>query len=181
MGHRTKSGVEEFVFGSAASGILRKTHSPLLIIPETAKFKKPENILFSNDHKFNDVADLDPMVKKMFKNYNSTVHVVSVVPEKTTAGTGSRAAVADEKIEKYFGDTLHVYHTVENDDVVDGLNTFVEQNKIDIVTMIPHKHNLFEKLFIGGATKKMAFHTHVPLLSLSPRLHQIPSKEHLSG
>jgi nucleotide-binding universal stress UspA family protein len=175
MGHRTRGDVEEFVFGSAATGMLRKAHSPLLIVPENAKFKKLENILFPDDHKFDDVVDLDPTIKKIFKTYNSTIHIVTIIPEQTAASGSTQAVATNEKIENYFGDTFHIYHVVENNDVAEGLNSFVERNRIDLVTMMPHKHNLFEKLFIGGVTRKMAFHTRVPLLSLSHHLHKISS------
>jgi len=46
------------------------------------------------------------------------------------------------------------------------INKFIRQQKAGLLVMFPHEHNVLEKVFSGSETKRMAFHTDVPLLSL---------------
>jgi hypothetical protein len=47
-----------------------------------------------------------------------------------------------------------------------ALETFAEEHTIDMMAMIPHRHNLLERFFVESTTNKMIFHTHIPLLIL---------------
>ena len=54
----------------------------------------------------------------------------------------------------------------ESNNHLNGINEFVETKKIDMVVMIPHRYTLFEYIFHTPETKKMAFHSNVPLVAL---------------
>jgi len=44
-----------------------------------------------------------------------------------------------------------------------------------MVVLIPHKHNLLERLFHKSISKNMAFHTNVPMLTLPEKHKNIPA------
>jgi len=54
----------------------------------------------------------------------------------------------------------------KDDDVVVGINRFVDKHGVDLLVMIPRKHSMLSSLFHESNTQRMAFHTHVPLLAL---------------
>ena len=69
-------------------------------------------------------------------------------------------------MKKSLKDFEHTYHCAYNVNVVDGINEFVETKKIDMVVMIPQRYTLIDYIFHTPETKKMAFHSKVPLLAL---------------
>jgi hypothetical protein len=85
--------------------------------------------------------------------------------KKDTKPTISEA-VAGIKLEKTIEELNHSFHYVKNEDIIEGLNEFALSNKIDLTVMIPRRHSLFTSIFKEPTTKRMAFHTHLPLLTL---------------
>ena len=53
---------------------------------------------------------------------------------------------------------------IEEEDKLKGIQNFIEQQHIDIISLVTHKRNIFAKLFNPGIEKKLLFHTNVPLL-----------------
>jgi nucleotide-binding universal stress UspA family protein len=58
------------------------------------------------------------------------------------------------------------YHAIQDDDVTEGLKRYVEQNNIDLVVVLPHKHNLYERIFFKGHTQGILHAMPVPVMSI---------------
>jgi hypothetical protein len=63
------------------------------------------------------------------------------------------------------------YHFAKNVEYVDGVNEFADSHQVDMIISIPKRKGFFEKLFIKSTTKKLAFHTHLPLLVVHKQDH----------
>jgi K+-sensing histidine kinase KdpD len=55
---------------------------------------------------------------------------------------------------------------LEKGDVVQSINQYVEEKEVDLLVMAKHNRNFFDRLFHKSLSKKMAFHTKIPLLVL---------------
>ena len=75
-------------------------------------------------------------------------------------------AVEGMKLESNLGDVEHLYYYPENENLVDGINEFVADHNADMVAIIPHRYTLLESLFHKSVSKKLDFHTNIPLLVL---------------
>lgn len=75
-------------------------------------------------------------------------------------------AVEGMKLDHQLDGIEHYFHTVNNKDVVDGINEFIKKYAIDITVMIPREHSFLKTLFTETHTKQIAFHTRTPLLTL---------------
>jgi nucleotide-binding universal stress UspA family protein len=166
MGITTAGSLAEFVFGSIATDVISKTHTPVIVIPENAKYKKIERIVFSSDYKLEADSNELAMLKHIIKNFNAKLYILNVEKEKEDIEVDK--ALLMMKIENYFDDIEHTHHLPIDNDLIHGLNTFIEVHEIDLIAMIPNKHNLLTRMFHESSTKKMAFHTHIPLLTLHP-------------
>ena len=51
-----------------------------------------------------------------------------------------------------------------NNNFVEAVNIVALEKMIDLIITIPKKHGLFEGLFHTSATKKLAYHSHVPIM-----------------
>jgi hypothetical protein len=65
-----------------------------------------------------------------------------------------------------FSNLHHQFHTINERNVEEGINQFIEKNPTDILAMVAHRHNLFERMFGKVHTKEMSYQTKIPLLVL---------------
>lgn len=173
MGMKGASKLSEELVGSTTTATLRKATVPVLVIPEKAKYKKPEKIVFACDYDpRTDVHTLDAL-KELMKTFNSKIYIVNVKREKEAVSVEN--AIAGSKLEGKLCDVQHIYYFPEKDDLVEGINEFVENKQADMVAIIPHRYSLMDRLFHKSISKKMAFHTHVPLLALPDNHKSIPA------
>jgi nucleotide-binding universal stress UspA family protein len=164
MGMESDGAFSELIIGSIATDVIRKSKTPVLLVPEKTKFKKIEKITLAYDYKINqDIEILQPL-KQLIKESAAKLYILNV--GKKDPETDAIKAIAGIKVENYFSDIEFITHFTESDDFATGVNNFIESEAIDLITMIPHKHNFLERLFKESHTKKIAFHTHIPLLTL---------------
>ena len=163
MGMKEVGPLSEMLLGSTATDILLKVNAPLFIIPEKALFRKPQRVVFGNDPKLTADIEIHSSAQDLFSHFYSTLYILTVLKEP---GTIDKSAV-QTKLEKHFTSRFHTYHFLENEDVIEAINDFVDVNAIDLVVMMPYKHSFFERLFNKPHTKRLAFHSHIPMLSMA--------------
>ena len=173
MGMKGANKLSEALIGSTTTATLRKATVPVLVIPEKAKYKKPKKIVFACDYDSRtDVHTLDAL-KELMKTFCSKIYVVNVKQKKESVSV--EKAVAGVKLEGKLCDLQHIYYFLEKEDLIEGINEFVEDKQADMVAIIPHRYSLMERLFHKSISKKMAFHTRVPLLALPDNHTSIPA------
>ena len=156
--------ISEVLIGSHTTALIKRTRTPVLVIPKGARFGKIKKIALASD--YNDAVNRDAVqkVKSFAKFFKAQVLVLDVErPEEIPIFENT---VGGEKLEKLLHDVEHSLFYSSADDITDGLNSFAADHQCDWIAMIPHKHTVLGKLFHKSNTKKMAFHTHVPLLSI---------------
>ena len=164
MGITGGSKLEEVLVGSNTIDVVKNTSHPVLVVPGTARFKPIEKIVFAAD--LRKVAETTPVgpLKKLLHIFNAELHVINIDHE-------SRHFSTDTPFETLMLDTLledfhPVYHFIDNPNVVEGIVEFAEENHADLILTIPKKHGLFEGIFKRSRTSKLAYQTHIPLLTL---------------
>ncbi len=163
MGMKRAGAVKEFLIGSVATSVLKRSKVPVLLIPEAYIFKKPEKIIFACDYDIKNTVILSPL--KHFVNLFAAQLLVLHVSDRL-AMVDSNKSIAVNKLEVALKNTVRSFHFLEDDDLIHGLKKFVEDNNADMVVTIAHKHNLIESVFRRDHNKKIAFHISVPLLSI---------------
>jgi nucleotide-binding universal stress UspA family protein len=146
------------IFGSTSTALAKKTEIPLIVVPEKAKFKKLEIVVFANDSLAIDKG-IPKYITEITRLFESKLYVVRVIKNKKIFKVNTPRLLQQTE-----GVTTFEYSTEA--DISYALNTFIEMNKADMLVMIPHKHIWLKRLFIKSETKDMIFHTHVPLLIL---------------
>ncbi len=155
---------DESIVGNTTSDAISNLVTPILMIPSKAKFKIPSKIVFAAD--YSELENDQPLsaLLNFITFFNSKVFILNVKGKNEK--TPSKSVAAFLSLRKHLKKVDHSIHKVINDDVVSGINQFVEETSSEIVAMIPHRHNFLYRLFNFSNTKKMAFQSHVPLLAL---------------
>lgn len=168
MGMETEGAFSELIIGSIATDVIRKTKTPIILVPEKAKFKKIERITLAYDYKLKQEVNILEPLKELLNASQAKLFILNVGKEDPSQN--AEKAIAGIKLENYFSDIVFSTHFSEAEDFTAGVNNFIESSATDLIAMIPHKHNFLERLFKESHTKKIAFHTNVPLLTL-PEVH----------
>lgn len=152
------------IFGSTVTTLARKTHIPLLVIPEAATFAPPANILLGNDIRPDtNIHILDPL-RELVALFSSKLYAVRVVQK----GTKEMIEVIHhpdplQSLDK----TWNVkYEYPMGDDITGILNDFAQAHAVNMVVMLPHTHLAPERWFMRSQTRHMIFETELPLLIL---------------
>lgn len=163
MGIQNTGLLSQLIVGSISTDIIRKAKTPVIIIPENATFKKINKVALGVDYESPIDAQLLQPLKNIVKASNSKLYILNVVKPNESIEDKTIDSI---EIQDYFEDILHTSYFEENDVFTDGINDFVSQHNVDLIAVIPHKHNILERIFKESHTKKLAFHTQVPLIAL---------------
>jgi nucleotide-binding universal stress UspA family protein len=158
--------LSERLIGSVTTSLMRKVKCPLLVVDGENKYRDIKKVVLAADYKEIQNKNTFEPLKTMVNMFGATVHVLNVVREPVGVLPTTEEAASGVRLEHYLEDVEHSFHYIENSDVVDGINEYVDSVQADMVVMIPRSHNAFRKIFHEPETKRMAFHTHVPLLIL---------------
>ncbi len=165
MGMEGTSYLSEKLIGNITTSLLKKACCPVLAIDKHVKFKNIKNIALASDYNETENELVLGPLKKIAEIFKSKVFVLNIVRELETITTIGKA-VEGIKINHVLESVNHSFHYSKSEDVVDGINDFVDEHKIDMVVMIPRAHSVLYNMFHESNSKKMAFHTNVPLLAL---------------
>ena len=165
MGTRGATGISGSLLGSNTWAVMKDTRCPVLAVPQNANIDGLRNIVFACDYQhIRDRTILEPLIS-LAKLFNAQVHILHIehVPPKDKDKHIDKLCES-VNIEQYFAQVRHTYHlaTVHNTEA--GIADYVTANNIDMLA--PRKHSFFDKLFKGSLTRKMAFQTKIPLLTM---------------
>lgn len=157
--------VERFLFGSNTVSAMKHLSWPLIVVPPQAKFTSIKKIGLACDMK--NVVDTAPVeeIKTLVKEFKASLSVIHV-------NTGDDIKYGPEIVEQSgmlqeMLDDLHPsYHFLDEIDVEEGLSAFAEINKLDLLVVVPKKHNVISTLFHKRHSKQLLMHTHVPVMAV---------------
>ena len=156
--------LREMLIGSNTVKLIREASCPVLAVPPEAKFKKLQTIVFACDYKKNSNDAALDTIKEFVNLFNSKLHIINI--SKPAAIPTTEQVGTSVHLEHQLKEINPTVYFPEQDDVVEGINEFVEEYHADMLVMIPRRHSLLEIIFSKSNTKKMAFHTHIPLLAV---------------
>jgi nucleotide-binding universal stress UspA family protein len=167
MGTTGASGLKKVV-GSTASHVIKHSKIPVLTVPFGCKIpcSSTENIGFALD-----LVEIKNQKALGFfgtfvKTLNSKVNFVNVNKKgRTLAEVNSKA---NDRIKSYF-DFDYAFTIVEGTEISSGIEKFIEENSINIMTMVDRKDTFFERLFNQSITQQMSYKSNVPLLILKDK------------
>ncbi|MCD4697246.1 MAG: universal stress protein, partial [Bacteroidales bacterium] len=166
LGTRGKGEGMVDIIGSVTKKIIEKAKMPVLAIPHKSVYmgiKYMNRVLYAtdfDDSEFKSVRKLITLVRPFgMKTY--CIHVASDVKNPLDN-------VKMDMLKKHFREEYSDYNVVcdliGHEDVLQGLEDYIDKKDIDLIALTTHKRGLIERLFNPSITRKMLFHTNIPLL-----------------
>jgi nucleotide-binding universal stress UspA family protein len=168
MGTKGASGLKEIVLGSNAADLIENSTCPVLVIPENAQWKDIQKIIFATDFHDSDTADIQ-MLADLAGRFLADINIVHVGEQSVWSDNKAAKEALDQLKTKVrenveFGAISFMFLEASNTER--ALQTYTEKYQTDILAMATHKRTTLQKLFgRESLTQKMAYHTHIPLLT----------------
>ncbi|MEO9052679.1 MAG: universal stress protein [Ginsengibacter sp.] len=166
MGMKGK-GNSNSVFGSNTTSVMRKSSTPVLVIPEKVEFKNIEVITLASDFDTETELSNYSLLRKIALKNDAFIQIVNVRKKDSELSVDEVAGKLNTAIA--FEDLKHQFYTINDDGVDEGIEDFLEAHPSDMLVMVARKRNLFERIFKVSHTKKMSYETEIPLLVLQDK------------
>lgn len=166
MGISGTNFITEKLLGSVATSTIEFSHYPVLLIGEGIEFKAPKKIVLACDYNESENSKVIAPLIKLVKFFKAHVCVLNIEKELEPAVPAGEIVSEFMKLELVMAEVDHSFHFLGTDSVTKGIHEFISMADGDMVVMMPKKHGVVSRLFNEPHTKKLAFHTKVPLLAL---------------
>lgn len=163
MGSQGKTAAEHLLFGSHATHAVTHLHWPVITVPPGINFAAIKKIGLASD--LTKVVEHTPMeeISRLVKDFNAELHILN---------TGKREVFdADIVFESGMMQEMTmgmnpVFHFIDNENTEAGIIDFAGKNQIDLLIVLPKRHNLLDSIFHKSHTKQFVLHSHIPVIAL---------------
>lgn len=165
MGITGRSPIGQTFIGSNTLKMVEKKVCPVLIIPANASYKDVKNVLLTSDFKNVHAHIPSVPINKVLKTFHPKLHIMNVDSEHYVAITDEYQA-EKRKLTDLFSDFNPEFYFLGLPDVNEAINQFAEDKKVDFIIIIHKEQSLFSKLLVKSHTKKLVYHSSIPILAL---------------
>lgn len=164
MGITGKSELARVFIGSNTLKMTEQKVCPVLIIPPQANFRAIKQVMLATDLK--DVVNTipsAPIKSALTAFHNPKLHVLNVNSELYIS-LSEEDELERNKLKEMFAEYEPEFYFLRLYDVDNAIHQFAEDKNVDMVITIHKQYSLFGRLFQGGHTRKLAYHSSVPVL-----------------
>ena len=148
------------------SELVKEADCPVLVVPENIDEFQIKNIaLVLGKDEIDDREALGTLLD-VARKFNAKVHVLTIENEPGTYGY-SPIDEKNENLLEYYLESFYSHHIfIENEDVVEGITTYVADKEIDMIAILPRNHARRSSPSEGKLTQELTLHSKVPLLTI---------------
>lgn len=165
MGITGRSPIGQTFIGSNTLKMVDQKICPVLIVPADAKYKDVKNVLLTSDYKNVQASTPSVPIKKILKTFRPNLHIMNVDSEHYVAITEEYQAERN-KLKEMFSEFNPEFYFLGLHNVDEAINQFAGDKNIDLLIVIHKEQTLFSKLFVKSHTKKLVYHSSIPVLAL---------------
>jgi nucleotide-binding universal stress UspA family protein len=170
MGTIGNGAIKEKIFGSRTAAVIGKSQVPVLAIPLLAEWKAPARILAAINTFDQESETLAPLFS-LARSFGAVVQLSIFTDtdddfvEDYDEHEGKIAVYRDQLKARFPDVEIQAVH-LAGKHFRENLENWISKNNIDILMMLTHKRNIAESIFNRSMTKKMSYHTEIPLLAI---------------
>lgn len=166
MGTHGASGLKKFLFGSNAASMIGSVPCPVIAVPGEARFHQIKSMLFATDYHDSDLEDIAHFAG-IAKKFGAELIITHIAEAKESDRT--MLHWFEELARKRTDYPKLLFLLLGKSDVAQALDNFIRDNSVELLAMSVRHRTAFGKLFSASVTKKMVYHTHIPLFAYHSR------------
>jgi nucleotide-binding universal stress UspA family protein len=164
MGTKGASKYSNRVLGSHTADVITRVKCNVLVIPEKARYSKPENIVFPTDfniyYKNKLLNSLSEIIESNCAKM-SVLYISKKMRDLTPLQKKNRNFLED-----YLQDKPHKFYFISNANINNAIEDFVDKKSVDMIAMVAKNLNLFQRTLFQPTVARISYHTKVPFLVL---------------
>jgi nucleotide-binding universal stress UspA family protein len=164
MGTKGASGIAEMLIGSNTAVVIEKSTCPVLAVPSGAEFTKPTKIVFATNYADNDFQSLY-LLAEMFKPFNPEIIVLHVELKGDHKSENRMLDWFRGQVTTNIPYDNFSFQLTRGDSVENTVHAYIVANDISLLSVSTRKRNFFDRLTSRSLTKKLAYHSDIPLLA----------------
>jgi nucleotide-binding universal stress UspA family protein len=172
MGTHGKGTGVHAIMGSVTASVINRISLPIMAIPEKYTFvgeKNVKNVIYVTDFDESDFLSLRKLMN-LTEQLDLDIHCVHI-GDNPRAWDKVKMEGLMEYFKKAYGKTQVTYSFIQQKNLLEDLDKLIREKNINIISLTSYRRNIIEKLFKTSITKKLFYHTGIPLLVFhsSPR------------
>ncbi len=163
LGSQGKTAAERFLFGSHAIHAMKHLMWPLITVPPKASFSAIKKIGLACD--FSDVVETTPVdeIKTLVNDFHARLHVLNTGKKEKY---DPDAVFESGLLQELLSGLNPEFHIISSENTDEGIMEFADNNQIDLLLVLPRRHNLLDLVTHKSHTKQFVLHSHVPAMAL---------------
>lgn len=164
MGTKSERNDKGEFYGKTMLKVIEHTQCPVLAVPAEASFKGKGmiNVMYSTNFYDSDNASLNKLLD-ILKAYDKQIHCVHI-DLRTNPHLKEKVQELNKMLAAKYSQHKIECILFESDNIVSGVDKFVEANDIDIISLSKKKHSTFYNLFHTDLSAKLVATGKVPIL-----------------
>ncbi|MCC7523448.1 MAG: universal stress protein [Chitinophagaceae bacterium] len=168
MGTFGINGIKDRIWGSKTAALTGKSSVPVMIIPYEYDWKQPEKMLLATSRFEEDREVLKPIIDLTGAFKADLFAVVFTDEDHADAALlmerGLHMTSYEVKLKKLLNTESIITGHLSGSKFEDTLQDYIQNNGIDMLAMITYQRSLWDRIFRPSATRRMSYHTTIPLL-----------------
>lgn len=162
MGTNGATGAKEIIFGSNTLNVIRKIDCPILVIPESYKFKGIKSVLFSTDDFNNSSKTGLSLLMDLKSNYDASLDVLDI----DFSNNHDEKMLRELYLKNLLEGQKHNYYSITNVPAPMVISTITQLLDYDIHALFIEPKSTFIERFLYGSDEahEISYRTTIPLL-----------------
>jgi len=154
VGKHGSTGVERLLFGTTATSVIRHAKFPVITVPDTTTQFQLQHIGLASDGQ--PIPAQEPVIAAFVQMLGGQLHVVHVQDRNTS----------EPPYRQILPGLQPQYHNIQDADFRHGIETFLSNNAIDLLVVLPHRHSFIERLFFKTHTTELIEKIDLPIMCI---------------
>ncbi len=154
------------LLGNVTEQAITKLKVPVLVIPEEYNFsenQKTKKIVYLTNFDESDFVSIKKLIR--FADYfNLSIHCIHIGPNRDKWDLIKMEGLKDYFNKAYKRASVECHILDRTPDLIQTVDKYVTDNKIDMLALTHHQRNIIGLLFKPSVTKRVFYHTKTPLL-----------------
>ncbi|MFP4058994.1 MAG: universal stress protein [Bacteroidota bacterium] len=165
MGTKNRPDRHRMIFSSITEIVLNKIRVPLMMIPQNYSFIGLENIqnmLFVTHFDESDFQTIDKLMT-LISGFELRIHCVHLENRPQNTWDNVKLKGLEEHLRVKYNKTNTESTIIDSKNLLKNLDEYIIDKNINVIALTTRKRSLFQKLFRTGITRKIFYHTNLPL------------------
>ncbi|NOQ75272.1 MAG: hypothetical protein GQ574_24890 [Crocinitomix sp.] len=166
MGTLGETANRELFMGSVTKNLIQSVRCPVLAIPGDFVFGTIERIVYTTDLENDESKAVDYLAK-----FSELLDAVLIILHLDYDAKAKPKHL--EQLKSLVAKTEHgkiVYQDIVVEDIIEGIDAYIKENEINMLAITTKTTSLLDKVFHRSLTKKILFHTHIPILAFNSKM-----------